>query len=450
MEKKTAAQIEAETKARKTALDAAEKELKEFEIKAPEDVAKKFDLQKKFFELQLADGEAKAAEKLEVLNTAIEELKAKDADAKNVSEKLDVTIKALDMLQTRVKNQGNQRDPIYDSEKKAFAPMLKEGIEEVKSGLEELKNKKAGSVSFQMKAVADMTFPVNFATAGASVTYVRPGIIELPKRKLHIRELLPGGSMGNKSTFDFVKEVTGDYLGTPSGSGPATVAEATLKPQFDLKLQETNVPAQWIAGWLRISRNMLDDVTGMTTFLQSRLPELLLRAEDAQILTGNGSSPNLKGILAGGNNTPYSGTATIDVEQLVGAVAQLEGYDREANGILLNPADWYNIWLTKSTGSVAGLYNLPNEMIQRVGNQMFIAGVPVFRSTAIAQDTFIVGDWSMGANFITREPMRVEFFYEDGTNVRENMVTVRIEERVALPIYGDNYFIRGDFGNASS
>lgn len=450
MEKKTAAQIEAEKKQRGLDLAAADKELKEFEIKAPEDVAKKFDLQKKFFELQIADGQAKAEEKMEALTTAMAELKEKDADAKVVSEKLDVTIKALDMLQTRVKSQGNRRDPIYDAEQKAFGTMLAEGILEMKDSLAELANKKTGKASFQMKAVADMTFPVNFATAGASVTYVRPGIIELPKRKLHIRELLPGGSMGNKSTFDFVKEVTGDYLGTPSGSGPAPVAEATLKPQFDLKLVETSVKAQWIAGWLRISRNMLDDVTGMTTFLQSRLPELLLRAEDAQLLTGNGVGANLSGILAGGNNTPATGTSTIDVEQLVQAVAQLEGYEREANGILLNPADWYNIWLTKSTGSVAGLYNLPNEMIQRVNGQMFIAGIPVFRSTAIEVDTFIVGDWTMGGNLISREPMRVEFFYEDGINVRENMVTVRVEERVAFPIYGDNYFIRGDFGNASS
>jgi HK97 family phage major capsid protein len=450
MEKKTPAQIEVETKARKTAIEAAEKAYNDFEIKGPEDVAKSFDLQKSLFELKMADGDAKAEAKMEALNEAVTELKTKDADAKKVAEKLEVTIKALDMLQTRVKNQKGNRDPIYDTDKKSFGAMLSEGIEEIKDGLSALKEKKTGSTSFQMKAVADMTFPVNFPTAGASVTYVRPGIIELPKRKLHIRELLPGGSMGANATFNYVKEVTGDYLGVPSGSGPAPVAEATLKPQLDLKLVEASVPAQWIAGWVRISRNMLDDVTGMTTFLQSRLPELLLRAEDTQLLTGNGSGSNLSGILNGGNNTPYSGTATIDIEQLVGAVAQLEGYDREANGILLNPADWYNIWLTKSTGSVAGLYNLPNEMIQRVNGQMFIAGIPVFRSTAIAVDTFIVGDWTMGANLISREPMRVEFFYEDGINVRENMVTVRVEERVAFPIYGDNYFIRGDFGNTSS
>jgi hypothetical protein len=53
------------------------------------------------------------------------------------------------------------------------------------------------------------------------------------------------------------------------------------------------------------------------------------------------------------------------------------------------------------------------------------------------------------ANFITREPARVEFFYEDSTNVRSNQVTVRIEERVALPVYGNHYFVYGTFDAVS-
>jgi hypothetical protein len=39
--------------------------------------------------------------------------------------------------------------------------------------------------------------------------------------------------------------------------------------------------------------------------------------------------------------------------------------------------------------------------------------------------------------------MRIEIFEQDGTNVRENKITVRIEETVALPVYGSNYFIGG-------
>lgn len=453
-ENKTKEQLAAEKKAadekalRLKEIKSAEDAYEAFEIKGPEDVKKSFELQKALFELKGADEVKNFDEKMEAINEAVEAAKtAKDEEIKSLRSDLDVTIKAFDQLQTRV---GKDRAKITQiGETKSFTEMLKEGIDEVKDGLRDLSEKKTKSVQFQMKAVADMTFPVNFSTARTTVAYNKPGIIELPKRKVHIRQLLSTGGMGAKSTFNYVKEVTGDYLGAPSGSGPASVAEATLKPQFDLKLVEAAVNAEWIAGWIRISRNMLDDVEGMTTFLQSRLPELLLRAEDTQLLSGTGTSPQVKGITVAGNFTAPTGAATIDVEQLVQAIAQLEGYDREANGILLNPADWYNIWLTKSTGSVAGLYNLPQELIARVGDQMFIAGVPVFRSTAIAVDKFIVGDWTMGANLILREAPRIEFFREDGINVRENMITVRVEERIAFPVYGDNYFIYGDFGNAS-
>jgi HK97 family phage major capsid protein len=382
----------------------------------------------KNFEEKLAAIEAKIGDVSDAEKTA-DELKTLKHD-------LDVTIKALDQLQIRIKSDRTAAP----SQKKSFAEVLTEGVQE--NG-DKIRNMKKGeTVSFNLKAVVDMTFPTNFSTADASVAFVRPGIIELPKRKLHIRQLLQGGAMGNKSTFDYVKEIAGE-------GDPAPANEGAAKSQFDLDLQEISSPAEWIAGYVRISRNMLDDVTGMTSFLQSRLVEKLLRVEDEQILNGNGTRPNLSGITDAGNFTAATGGGTIDVEQLVFAIAQLEGYDREANGILLNPADWYRIWLTKSTGSVAGLYNLPVNVITKVGDQMFIAGVPVFRSTALAVDKFIVGDWVMGANLISREAARVEFFYEDGTNVRENKVTVRIEERVALPIYGDNYFIYGDFGNVS-
>ena len=338
-----------------------------------------------------------------------------------------------------------QFDSLATEQKKAtpvqpvsFKSELAENMKASSDGFAKmLRDGKGSRVQFELKAVGDMTFANNFSTAGAAVTYVKPGIIELPKRKLHIRELLQVGGMGMKSTFDYVKEIAGE-------GAPAPAAEGAAKTQFDLDLQESSAKAEWIAGYIRISRNMLDDVEGMTTFLGSRLPELLLRAEDTQLLSGTGVSPQLKGLMTAGNYTAATSTATIDVDQLVQAIAQLESYDREANGILLNPADYYNIMLTKASGS--GEYDLPYSVVQIVNGQLIIAGVPVYKSTAMTIDKFLVGDWTMGANLIFRDPAKVEFFYEDGTNVRENKVTVRVEERVAFPVYGNDYFILGDFG----
>lgn len=305
----------------------------------------------------------------------------------------------------------------------------------MKENADKLANLKKGeSVTVDLK---DMTFGNAFTSAGASVTYIKPGIIELPKRKLHIRELLPGGGMGSKSTFDFVKEITG------SGNAIAPTAEGAQKPQFGLALQETSVRAQWIAGFMKMSVNLLDDVEGMTTFLQSRLPEKLLRVEDDQILNGNGVGSNLLGLQSAGNYTAAAAAAVNIAETLVQAVSQLEVLDREANAILVNPADWYNMLLYK--GSTGGQYTLPGDMVTFSNGVIYIAGIPVYKSTAQVRYDFLVGDWTMGANFITREPARVEFFREDGTNVQTNQITVRIEERVALPVYADNYFIYGTF-----
>lgn len=309
----------------------------------------------------------------------------------------------------------------------AFAIATKENADKI------VNLKKGDNLMIELK---DMTFGNAFTTAGASVTYVKPGIIELPKRKLHLRELLQGGGMGNKSTFDYVKEITG------TGS-IANAAESATKSQFGLKLQEASVYAEWIAGFLKISRNMLDDVEGMTTFLQSRLPELLLRQEDTQILNGSGVRPNLLGIQSVGNYTAGAASVTNRAETLINAIAQLENLDREANGILISISDWYTLWLYKAATS--GEYTLPVNLIEKVGNQMYVAGVPVYRSTAQTFSDYLVGDWTMGANLVTREPARVEFFVEDGTNVQSNQVTVRIEERVALPVYGSDYFIFGNF-----
>lgn len=316
-------------------------------------------------------------------------------------------------------------------EGKTFKEALPIALKENEDKIRNLK--KGEGVTVELK---DMTFGNAFTSAGASVTYVKPGIIELPKRKLHIRELMQGGGMGAKSTFDFVKEITGT-------GNIAPAAEGTQKEQIGLKLQETSVRAEWIAGFLKMSYNMLDDIEGMNTFLQSRLPERLLRIEDDQILNGNGVQPNLLGLQSVGNYTAAAAAAVNRAETLITAIAQLENLDRDANGILLSISDWYTFWLYK--GSTSGEYTLPRDLVRMENGQMYIGGVPVFRSTAQAFSDFLVGDWVMGANLITREPARVEFFREDGTNVQTNQITVRIEERVALPVYGNDYFIYGNF-----
>lgn len=400
----------------------------------------KKDLEKSFTAQMKASIEADIT-KLETKLKAEENNDLKDIKAWQVTkdEADQKNQKALDDL---LKKQTDQIIAAQGNQVKSFDQLLKEGFEENVDGFQKFARKETNKFSFQLKTVADMGFAGHFGSASQSTSMVRPGIIENPKRKVHVRDLVPQGTMDG-STFYYVKE-NGDGEGAI-----ATAAENATKAQVDLDLVEASANAEYIAGWLRISKKMLADVKGMTSFLQSRLMDKLLRAEDAQLLLGNGNTPNISGIQDAGNFTEATNPGLVDIEQLVNGISQLEDEEeRTADGILIRPAQLYAIALNKAAGS--GEYDLPSIVTVGPNGQLRILGVPVYASTAMQADKYIVGDWSMGAMLLTREPAVIEFFYEDGTNVRENKVTVRVEERVAFPIFGDNYFIRGDFGNAAS
>lgn len=324
-------------------------------------------------------------------------------------------------------------------EQKSFNQYLAEAVSEATDDIKKFERKERKSLVIEMKAVGDMTVSANYTGGSNLLTVNRPGIISNPPRKLHIRDIpeLPKGTLGTGTVFNYLKE-------NGAGEGAiTTVAETGTKPQIDLDLIEATANVEVIAGWLRISNKMLNNVPGLVSFLQARLLEKLLVVEDDQLINGNGTSPNISGIADTGNFTAATAAQTLPkIEQLVYALSQLEELSRNPDAIILRPSDFWSIVLTAASGS--GEYDLPG-VVTYDGGQLRIAGVPVYRTTAMTADQFIVGDFGMGAMLLQRSAPRIEFFREDGTNVRENKVTVRIEEEIAFPIFGSDYFIYDDF-----
>ena len=262
------------------------------------------------------------------------------------------------------------------------------------------------------KAVGNMTEAVNLT--GDIPRQYAPQVYALPNRKVHVRSLLPVGTI-SQGLFTFPQETGGE-------GAPANQTQGSAKAQVDFDISMVNAPAQVIAGYVKISRQMLDDVPAMTSFLQSRLLEKYLVAEDSQLLFGSGSGVNLQGIT--GVASAATGAATVDVEQLVQAIAQVENSNYSATGILINPLDWANIVNTKNTNAA---YSLPGSTVVTTNGQLSIAGIPVYTSTAIAADKFLVGDWSMGAQIMQNQGISVQFSEMDSDNFQKNLITARIE-----------------------
>ena len=282
----------------------------------------------------------------------------------------------------------------------------------------------------EVKAVADMGMANIVNLAVADTTY-KPGIITQPNTKVHMRQIINVGSMDN-SSITYLRE-TG-HEGAPA----AWTENSGQKAQIDMDLIEVRLDAEYIAGWVRVSRKLLDDISAFRSFLQMRLMELYFDAEDAQILNGNNTSPNLTGLLT--NASILSTASTVDVEKIIDAVAQLESTKYTATGIVMHPRNFYTIAKNKATGS--GEYDLPGIVVIQ-GGQLYVAGIPVYKTTAIAAGTFLVGDFSQGCQLLVRENPRIEFFDQDRDNVITNKITVRIEGRAGLAIYQTGAFVKG-------
>jgi HK97 family phage major capsid protein len=109
---------------------------------------------------------------------------------------------------------------------------------------------------------------------------------------------------------------------------------------------------------------------------------------------------------------------------------------------MLNPTDFNKILLLKDSTNKY----LKDQVYN--GLQPSFSGVKVIQNTAIAAGTFLIGNFGIGTQLWVRQGVNVEFFREDGTNVRDGFVTVRVSERVALTNYLPNAFVNGTFSTA--
>ena len=331
-------------------------------------------------------------------------------------------------------------------ESKSFGDVLQKAVEDQHDNIEKFKRgeRKSFALDLDMKAVGD--FSTGNVTGGnVWGAQYRNGIVMNANTKTHIRSLMNVGPAGPGTDFYFMKE-SGPGEGAPAPTSEKLAAAATtqatgLKPQFDMDLVEASVKFETIAGFLLMSKKSMNNIPGLVNYLNTRITEKLLDVEDAQILYGTGVSPNLKGILTAGNFTQGSiAGPTALSEKIINDLSLLEDtYKRNATGIVMRPSDYYKFFNQKASGS--GEYNLPQN-VTFVNGVLFISGIEVVKTTALLAEDYLIGDFS-GADLLIQEAMRIEFFEQDGTNVRTNQVTVRVEETVALPVYGSDYFIKG-------
>lgn len=265
-----------------------------------------------------------------------------------------------------------------------------------------------------------------------------PGIIAPPNRQFTIRDLLAPGTTSSNSV-EYVKET-----GFTNNAAPQVETEA--KAKSDITFNLFTAPVRTLAHIFKASRQIMDDAPGLASYINARGEYGLKFVEEQQLLTGNGSGQNIHGLIpqATAFAPAFTPTAETAIDRLRLAALQVMLAEFPASGFVLHPTDWAKIELTKD-----------NENRYIVGNALSpigpsLWGLPVVQTQAISANTFLTGAFNLGAQIFDRMGVEVLLSTENDLDFEKNLVTIRVENRLALAVYRPEAFVTGDVSASAS
>lgn len=270
------------------------------------------------------------------------------------------------------------------------------------------------------------------------------GIVPGAFRQLMIRDVIPRGAT-NSNTVEYTREASWT-------NNAAEAAEAAQKAESVLTFELVSDPVRTIAHFIKVSKQVLDDAPMLQSYIDLRMRHGVNQREEAQIIAGNGTSPNLKGLAHADNHTDLTlVTADNDLDATNRAKYQVVASDYMADLYLMNPADWGRIERKKTgissdetylAGQSSAISYLQN------GMQPLLWGLPVLLSNSVTAGKFycMARDATM---FWDRQSVVVEIFDQNQDDVEKNLLTIRAEKRGAFGVFHPAAVIEGALPEAS-
>lgn len=276
--------------------------------------------------------------------------------------------------------------------------------------------------ALQTKVVGDMTLGANL-TGSAPKDY-NLNVVMIPGQMVNVSDLVGSVNISG-GTYTYPREGAGEGSIT-------TQTEGSAKSQRDYDFTMVDLATNFIAGFTRYSKKMANNLPFLTSFIPNALRRDYAIAENSIF----------NGVLAAAATASTEIiTGKNKIEMLLNEIAKQEGLNYPVNGIVVRPADYWDILKTeKSTG--AG-YGLPG-IVTLEGGQLRINGIPLLKANWLAANKYYVGDWSR-VNKIVTEGLSLEFSETEGSNFVNNNITARIEAQVGLAVEQPAAIVYGDF-----
>lgn len=254
-------------------------------------------------------------------------------------------------------------------------------------------------------------------------------IVQGYRARTVVADLLSSGQMAGQAITYFVEG--------PVEGGFANVAEGAQKPQMHFGDPTTVTDsARKIAAWFDMSDEMVEDLPFYVSEINNRARYLLDTYEEQQLLNGDGLGNNIRGLLnRSGVQTEAAADNTDAPDALFRAMTAVQtATGLTADGVIINPLDYQTLRLARDAneqyfggGYFAGQYGNGGVPIQPP-----LWGLRTVVTAAIAQGTALVGAFKPAATVYRKGGVRVESTNSDLGKFTSNIITTRIEERLAL------------------
>lgn len=259
-------------------------------------------------------------------------------------------------------------------------------------------------------------------SAGWAPEVTRTGdMIPFATRPIQVAQLIPGTTTG-QNAIQYMEETT-------FTNNAAEVAEAGTYPEAALVLTEKSSPVRKIAVFLPVTDEQLEDESQVRGYINNRLGFMIRQRLDLQILVGNGTPPNLEGLLnTSGIQTQAKGAdPTPDAFYKAMTKIRVTGFG-EPNLMVMHPNDWMDIRLLRTADGIYIWGNPSDAGPERMW------GLQVAQAVALTENTGVVADTQF-LELATRRGIDVQITNSHSTFFVEGKQAIRADIRVALVKY---------------
>lgn len=241
-------------------------------------------------------------------------------------------------------------------------------------------------------------------------------LVTLPQKPTTLLDALPVRRL-TSPTYKYVRQ-------TSRTNNATVVAKGATKPTSSFGFETITGELKVIAHLSdAIDKYVLSDVRDLERVVTGEMQFGLMAGAENQIINGNGTAPNMRGLLStsGIQTQAYSADITSTIRT---AITKLEALGYLPSVIAIRPNDWETIETSVTVGS--GEYVMAASPVDRAAMKLW--GVPVVLSTAlpagkallidkdsveVLSDSVVAADWDTSTGFAKSEVyLRVESRFE--------------------------------------